>query len=327
MASAPSKSANLLCTGDILAGAAIPSRSNPQDLLANFLGASDFFCGITFSLGGIFGRFELFEAQSCGAAHRIVSLLRFGYRSGTQVGICNLTWDYPQLVSFINLCLRQAFPGKSWASICVSHNSFAKLRSDSGNLYGSENHALSLGQHVGGLLWLESALDQPAPPPSSQSVDCSGGLVNIHEKPFSFNPRLLHGSSEWVGDRWVLIPYTPTIFQSASSEDLLQLQALSFPLPGAASESVVATIPSPVPLTSDTKLFLDLCCGSSAPCSTAVRALGIPCLAVDPLFGEGLDLLHDETFDRIMALAHNGVFKFAHGSPPCGEFSLVKLRS
>ena len=254
--------------------------------------------------------------------------LNFGYRSGTQVGICNLTWDFPELVSFINLCLRRAFPGKSWASICVSHNSFAKLHSDSRNLYGSENHVLSLGQHVGGLLWLEGALEQPAPPPSSQSVDCSGGLVNIHEKPFSFNPRLLHGSSEWVGDRWVLIAYTPQVFQSASSEDLLQLQSLSFPFPGAetTSSAALSPSPSPVPLASDTKLFLDLCCGSSAPFSTAVRALGIPCLAVDPLFGEGLDLLHDETFDRLLALAHNGVFKLAHASPPCGEFSLVKLR-
>ena len=30
----------------------------------------------------------------------------------------------------------------------------------------------------------------------------------------------------------MLIAYTPTIFQSASSEDLLQLQALSFPFLG-----------------------------------------------------------------------------------------------
>ena len=74
------------------------------------------------------------------------------------------------------------------------------------------------------------------------------------------------------------------------------------------------------------EFFLDLCCGASSPLSHAVAGSAISCVRDDILGEEPLDLSQDAVYDRLLRLAFSGCIKFAHASPPCRDYSRLKLR-
>ena len=57
-------------------------------------------------------------------------------------------------------------------------------------------------------LWLEDSTgDVPLfVPKLGRSI--AGRLIDAHDKPFEFDPKLWHGSTQWQGDRWELIAYS-----------------------------------------------------------------------------------------------------------------------
>ena len=74
------------------------------------------------------------------------------------------------------------------------------------------------------------------------------------------------------------------------------------------------------------RIFLDLCSGFSAPLSTAIRTLQLPCLAIDPLLDARMDILHDDFYEQLLRLAGSGTVAYSGASPPCKEYSRLKLR-
>ena len=74
------------------------------------------------------------------------------------------------------------------------------------------------------------------------------------------------------------------------------------------------------------EFFLDLCGGASSPLSHAVAGSAISCVRDDILGEEPLDLSQDAVYDRLLRLAFSGCIKFAHASPPCRDYSRLKLR-
>ncbi|CAE7286514.1 unnamed protein product [Symbiodinium sp. CCMP2592] len=75
------------------------------------------------------------------------------------------------------------------------------------------------------------------------------------------------------------------------------------------------------------RFFLDICSGAGAPVSAAMQALGKDCFQpVDIIHCQDFDLLDDDFFAQLLALCSSGVVGAAIASPPCGEFSLLKLR-
>ena len=76
------------------------------------------------------------------------------------------------------------------------------------------------------------------------------------------------------------------------------------------------------------RFFLDLCSGAEAPVTKAMRALGADCFEpLDIIHGDHCDLLNDECFDRLLELSASGLIGAALAAPPCGDFSMLKLRS
>ncbi|CAE7840267.1 unnamed protein product [Symbiodinium sp. CCMP2592] len=57
-----------------------------------------------------------------------------------------------------------------------------------------------------------------------------------------------------------------------------------------------------------------------------MSSYGITCLPIDLLGEEQLDLLNDDTYDHLLRLCFAGIVRLAHGSPPCKEYSRLKLR-
>ncbi|CAE7243908.1 unnamed protein product [Symbiodinium sp. CCMP2592] len=86
----------------------------------------------------------------------------------------------------------------------------------------------------------------------------------------------------------------------------MQLQFPSEVWLGPALDPAAANVPAPLEASSEdnthVEIFLDICCG------------------------EQLDLLHDDTYDHLLRLCFSGIVRLAHGSPPCKEYSRLKLR-
>ena len=74
-------------------------------------------------------------------------------------------------------------------------------------------------------------------------------------------------------------------------------------------------------------LFLDICSGPSAPLSTALDRVGHATLAIDLLISPEMDLLNDTYFENLLRLCASGLVAYCGASPPCSEFSLLKLRT
>ena len=76
------------------------------------------------------------------------------------------------------------------------------------------------------------------------------------------------------------------------------------------------------------RFFLDLCSGAEAPVTKALRALQADCFEpLDIIHGEHCDLLNDDCFDRLLEMSASGLIGAALAAPPCGDFSMLKMRS
>ena len=278
-----------------------------------------------------------------------------GARVGGQGGMCSATLEQQDLVRYVNAFLAHLFPEGTWTSICVSHNEFAHIHQDF-NSPDSQNYTLSLGAFSGGGLWLEGDASAfpgyTLVPPPDKEADQSlrGAIVCTRRAGFSFNGRLRHCSEPWVGDRWVVIAYTAPNPDALSADDVSLLAALGFPLPRVSSTppppsargSVVATpapdaqVTCPSPTLPEQvlpphfpalrrNLFLELCSGRNRPLSSAALRAGVSVISVDILRSCEQDILQDSTYDALLRLGFSGQVTLANASPPCTEYSRLKL--
>ncbi|CAE7198904.1 unnamed protein product [Symbiodinium sp. CCMP2592] len=208
-------------------------------------------------------------------------------------GIFQRTEQFSDVLRFLNAFMQLQFPEASWSSLCVSHNVRTRLHTDSGNAAGSLNHTASLGNFSGGEVWLCPALNQAAsqvPAP----LDASSEAHSAAEA----------GTGE-VRVTW----HAPLSFTCEALHCTLPIQGDRWVLTAYTCKSLDrfdATPPavntSSLKDTTCVELFLDICCG------------------------EQLDLLNDGTYDHLLRLCFAGIVRLAHGSPPCKEYSRLKLR-
>ena len=190
----------------------------------------------------------------------------------------------------------------------------------------------------GGGLWLEEAaapvaagnlVDAPAPLPDAPHT--RGRVIDTNRRPCCFPASALHATMPWQGHRWLVTAYTwqhvPTLSASASALlrgwgfPLPQSLAVPEPLPSSAEASVVSAAAASGP-----RIFVDVCCGGSRPLCVAFEALRLPVLPVDLLQDSPLDILSDDVFDCLLRLCFSGQVGLMHASPPCKEYSRLKLR-
>ena len=261
----------------------------------------------------------------------------FGFDDGRRCGVFQRTEQFSDIARFLNAFLRLQFPAASWTSVCVSHNVRTRLHTDAGNEAASLNHSISLGNFSGGEIWITPALNSSAvlvPPPKGSESETHkvgssalGEHVDTFESGVSFPCSSLHCTAPWQGDRWVLTAYTCKGADSLSTEVRSHLRSLGFPLPGDKPTGGVPQLPPtpPAPPISS-RFFLDICCGATAPLSSALGKVGVSHICIDALGEEPLDLLCDKTYDTLMRLCFSGSIIMAHAAPPCKEYSRLKLR-
>ena len=126
--------------------------------------------------------------------------------------------------------------------------------------------------------------------------------------------------------------YTCQHLPSLSASASAILRGWGFPLPPSVSAPVV-----PMPSSAESRavsnatisgsrVFVDVCCGATRPLCAALEALHLPVLPVDLLQDSPLDVLSDDVFDCIIRLCFSGQVGLMHASPPCKEYSRLKLR-
>ncbi|CAE7409167.1 unnamed protein product [Symbiodinium sp. CCMP2592] len=269
------------------------------------------------------------------ASEAYFNLGAFAFDNGTRSGIFQRTEQFSDVLRFLNAFMQLQFPEASWSSLCVSHNVHARLHTDAGNAAGTLDHTVSLGNFSGGEVWLCPALDPeapqvPAPLDASSEAQSAtsagqGELRDTWHAPLSFSCESLHCTMPIQGDRWVLTAYTCKNLDHFDAKSLAHLRSLGFPLPSATPVNPQPISP-PLKDTTCVELFLDICCGAARPLTTAMSSCGVTCLPIDLLGEEQLDLLNDDTYDHLLRLCFSGIVRLAHGSPPCKEYSRLKLR-
>ena len=264
----------------------------------------------------------------------------FSFNQGKRRGIFQRTAQFSESIVYINNFLRYHFPQGTWSSICISHNVRTMLHTDSGNELDSFNHTLSLGNFSGGEVWVCPALNSsagkhPAPKDSATQEHPAGSqllgeAVDTWHRPTTFPCSSLHCTLPWQGDRWVIAAYTCRDPLALSSMEITSLQALGFQLPVRPSFTpyprVSAQLQHAGASPGGIEFFLDVCCGASAPPSQALAGQHVSCIRVGMLGDDPLDLSCDVTYDKLLRLAFSGCVKYAHASPPCRDYSRLKLR-
>ena len=80
------------------------------------------------------------------------------------------------------------------------------------------------------------------------------------------------------------------------------------------------------PALTQSRIFLDVCCGVNRPLSAAVLARQMVILSFDILCNAECDILDDIQFERLLRICASGIVAYCATSPPCKEFSRLKLR-
>ena len=175
-----------------------------------------------------------------------------------------------------------------------------------------------------------SRVPPPAAVPGMPQV--LGQVLDTNRRPCSFPASALHATMPWQGHRWLVTAYTCQHLPCLSASASAVLRGWGFPLPPSVS-SPVAPIPSSAEsravsnaTASGSRIFVDVCCGATRPLCAAFEALHLPVLPVDILQDEPLDVLSDDVFDCLIRLCFSGQVGLMRASPPCKEYSRLKLR-
>ena len=99
---------------------------------------------------------------------------------------------------------------------------------------------------------------------------------------------------------------------------------IQYPVDTIASQPSSTT---PYPISSHRyRIFLDICCGVTAPLSSAVHRLSGDILQFDILIHSMDDLLDDRCYEPLLRVCASGIVAYAAASPSCCEYSRLKLK-
>ena len=162
------------------------------------------------------------------------------YAYGTFKGINRRTTKWPMLTRYLNGFLVDQMGSASseqgratWSSLALLSNCPTAVHTDKNNVKGSYNCLISFGGGTGGEFWIQEP-GGGASRRNSKGQDIEGKVCDIHEQGWEFDPRLLHATEPFVGERWFLAGYTPRTFPEATKQEKKILRDLGFPMPNKA---------------------------------------------------------------------------------------------
>ena len=131
-----------------------------------------------------------------------------GYATSERCGLTSGTQKFMAAIKELNAGLRTWLPGQTWTSLCINFNERIALHADLGNLPGTLNHSIFLGDFTKGALWIGDPAGDERRSFDGVEGQLRGRCVDTRCQFFSFDARSSHYVEEWAGVRWSLTAYT-----------------------------------------------------------------------------------------------------------------------
>ena len=179
--------------------------------------------------------------SSQGGSCRVLGL----YKHGAEVGITQLSLEVPETCRYLNLFAFEHQAVGGWTSISVNHNVTLQPHWDYGNLRGTLNNLIGLGDYSGGQLWVQlydHEIDSQKHVEwmiSDRAEKMPGRVLSCKHRCIHFEPERVRSTLPWSGDRFTLSLYTNRALQEVSSLQRQMLDGLGFPLSRIGKQSVV----------------------------------------------------------------------------------------
>ena len=158
------------------------------------------------------------------------------YKHGATVGITELTLELPETCQFLN-CFASKHNAGAWTSVSINHNTVLQPHWDYGNLRGSINSLIGLGNYSGGELWLQLYDDEVDHQKhvdwllSDRGEKMPGKIMSCKHRCVHFEPERVHCTMPFKGDRFTLSMYTNRALLDVTAVQRQALVNLGFPLP------------------------------------------------------------------------------------------------
>ncbi|OLP82986.1 Guanylate kinase [Symbiodinium microadriaticum] len=164
-----------------------------------------------------------------GSGNLVLGLFSHGRFSG----ITRDTAKHEKLTRYLTAYLKHHGLSGSTTSLSISRNVRALPHRDCHNAKASVNHLVTLGQYVGGRLWVQAEGSEIVDPKGVVWRKINGKRVagyyhDAHEQIVEFSPSNLHETEEFAGDRWSITAYTTRSVNTARLRDLHRLRQLGF---------------------------------------------------------------------------------------------------
>ena len=147
---------------------------------------------------------------------------------GGCAGVRNSARAFPWVTALVCRYVKQSSPDHRFGAIYFSLNLLAEPRKDSNNSRESQNLVLALSESEHGGLWIEDPAGDVVRKVNEKNV--SGCVHAFEGGAIKFDPRLLHATERWSGDRAVLVAYMPRDLDKLSSDDQACPRELGFQL-------------------------------------------------------------------------------------------------
>ena len=178
------------------------------------------------------------EAASMGSSGLTLGL----YVYGSKVGLTKSCMERPNLTKLLNRYLKQNTYQATWTALRVTCNFTASPHRDR-NASGSLNYVAPISWFGEGKIWVEGEPPQdykgPAVVKDFQGKEIQGHYIGGANSVAQFNPSKAHAVEPAVGNRRVVVAYSPRLLDRLSSEGINQLKELGFSVPDGAETASV----------------------------------------------------------------------------------------
>ena len=156
------------------------------------------------------------------------------YVYGPKVGLTKSCLERPNLTKLVNVYLRQNTCHASWTALRVTCNFEASPHRDR-NAPGSRNIVAPISWFKEGRIWVEGELPHAykgeAVIKEYRGKQLQGYYIGGAHAVAHFDPNTAHAVEPAVGNRRVVVAYSPRLIDRLNPEDLQILKELGFPVP------------------------------------------------------------------------------------------------